>query len=374
MKPRRPDLGASRSGSAEETMSKRFALVGCNTIARKHAEVIVNQVERASLAAVCDIVPERAQAFGDKYGVPAFTNYHRMMEQEGDRIDIVSVLTPSGCHCPNVVDLAPYGKPLVVEKPIALRLEDADEMIKACDLHGTRLFVVKQNRYNVPIIHARRALEMGRFGKLVLGTVRCRWKRDQAYYDSADWRGTWQYDGGVFSNQASHHIDMLEWFFGDIRSVQAAATTRLVHIETEDTGAAILKFTNGALGIIEATTATRPKDLEGSISILGETGSVVIGGFYMNELVTWNFTDHHPMDDEVFERHGRNPNVMGYNHAEYLKGVIESVETGKAALVDGLEARRSLELISAMYESIETGKEITIKFMPQKCRLGLPKE
>ena len=355
-------------------MAKRFALVGCNTIAGKHAEVIVNQIENGSLAAVCDIIPERAEAFGDKYDVPFFSDYHLMMEKMGEEIDVLSILTPSGIHRKNVLDLVAYGKPLVVEKPIALRLEDADEMIRACDRHGVKLFVVQQNRYNPPIVQARRALEMGRFGRLALGTVRVRWKRDQAYYDSEPWRGTWQYDGGVFTNQASHHIDMLLWFFGDVESITATAVTRLVDIETEDTGAAIVKFTGGALGIIEATTATRPKDLEGSISILGEKGAVVIGGFFMNKLETWEFEESHPMDEEIFERHGKNPSAWGYNHGEYLKGVIDTLETGKSALVDGLEARRSLEIITAIYESIETGREITVKFMPKRCRLGLPEE
>jgi len=355
-------------------MRKKFALIGCNAIARKHAEVLSNQIEKASVAAVCDIIPERALAFGEKYNAPSFTDYNMMMEKMGDQIDIISILTPSGTHCRNVLDLAVYGKPLIVEKPISLRLEDADLMIEACDKHGVKLFVVQQNRYNPPIIQARNALEMGRFGKLVLGTIRVRWKRDQAYYDSASWRGTWQYDGGVFTNQASHHIDMLLWFFGDVLSIKAMTTTRLADIETEDTGAAVIKFTNGALGILEATTAVRPKDLEGSISILGEKGSVVIGGYFMNELLTWEFDTPHPMDEHIHSRYGKNPSQWGYNHAEYLKAVIKSLETGKSALVDGLEARRSLEIITALYESVETGKELTVKFMPQRCRLGLPKE
>ena len=193
-----------------------------------------------------------------------------------------------------MLELVEYGRPIVVEKPMALRLEDADRMIDACDAHGVKLFVVHQNRYNLPIIKAREALAQGRFGRLVLGTVRLRWTRDQAYYDSEGWRGTWEHDGGVFMNQAAHHIDMLTWFMGHVESVRSMAATRLVKIECEDTGVAIIRFNSGALGVLEATTATRPKDLEGSISILGEKGSVVIGGFFMNELVTWNFADKRP--------------------------------------------------------------------------------
>ena len=231
------------------------------------------------------------------------------------------VLTPSGAHCANVLELVEYGRPIVVEKPMALRLEDADRMIEACDAHGVKLFVVHQNRYNPPIVKAREALEQGRFGRLVLGTVRLRWTRDQAYYDSESWRGTWAHDGGVFMNQAAHHIDMLTWFMGNVESVRSMAATRLVKIECEDTGVAVMRFNSGALGVLEATTATRPKDLEGSISILGEKGSVVIGGFFMNELVTWNFADKQPERRRWCSRqYGKNPPDFGYNHGEYLRG------------------------------------------------------
>jgi UDP-N-acetyl-2-amino-2-deoxyglucuronate dehydrogenase len=349
----------------------RFALIGCGNIARKHAHAVSQYVEEAELGAFVDRDLKRAQELGAKYGAPAFASISEMMQSVGDRIDVVSVLTPSGAHCSNVLELVEYGRPIVVEKPLALRLEDADRMIEACDAHGVKLFVVHQNRYNPAIVKAREALEQGRFGRLVLGTVRLRWKRDQAYYDSESWRGTWAHDGGVFMNQAAHHIDMLTWFMGYVDSVRSLATTRLVNIECEDTGVAVVKFRSGALGVLEATTAARPHDLEGSLSILGEKGSVVIGGFFMNELVTWNFADKRPIDDVVFKDYGKNPTDMAFNHGEYLKGVVESLQTRKAALVDGLEGRRSLELITAFYESIETGNDVQLRFRPVKCRLGL---
>lgn len=242
---------------------------------------------------------------------------------------------------------------------MALTLEDADKMIEACDRNGIRLFVVKQNRYNLPVQKLREALEAGRFGKLVMGSVRVRWCRDNAYYRQDSWRGTWAMDGGVFTNQASHHIDLLEWMMGDVESVFAKSITALSEIETEDTGVAVLKFKNGALGVIEATTATRPKDLEGSISILGEFGSVEIGGFAVNEIKTWNFVESLESDKEVREKYSTNPpNVYGFGHKEYYLHVIDSIVHNKKALVDGLEGRKSLELIIAMYESIETGKEV----------------
>lgn len=353
-------------------MSKlRFALIGCGNIARKHAHVVHNYLDEGEIGAFIDTNPARAAEFSAKYGAPGFSNASEMIRALGDSIDVFSILTPSGTHCANVLELVEYGRPLVVEKPLALRLDDADRMIEACDAHGVKLFVVHQNRYNPPIRKARQALEQGRFGRLVLGTVRLRWMRDQAYYDSESWRGTWAHDGGVFMNQAAHHIDMLTWFMGNVESVRSMAATRLVKIECEDTGVAVMRFNSGALGVLEATTGARPKDLEGSISILGEKGTVVIGGFFMNELVTWNFQDKRPDDETVFEEFGKNPPEFGHNLGEYLNDVISSIQTKKAALVDGLEGRRSLELITALYESIESNDDVQLRFRPTRCRLGL---
>jgi len=349
-----------------------FALVGCGRIAKKHAEILGGgQVTGAGIAAVCDIREDRAREYGEKYGVPWFTDMHRMMESAGSSIDIVSILTESGNHAPHALALAPYGKHIVVEKPMALTLEDADDMIRACDAARIKLFVVKQNRYNYPVTKLREALDKGRFGKLVMGTVRVRWCRPQAYYDQDAWRGTWGMDGGVFTNQASHHIDLLEWMLGEPESVFAMSSTALVDIETEDTGVAVIRFRNGALGIVEATTATRPKDLEGSLSILGAHGTVEIGGFAVNEMKVWNFVETVQEDHDILEKYRENPpNVYGFGHVAYLQHVVDALTGDKPALVDGLEGRKSLELITAIYESIETGKEVFLRFRPQKCQLG----
>ena len=208
-----------------------------------------------------------------------------------------------------------------------------------------------------------------------MGTVRVRWNRDQAYYDQASWRGKWSSDGGVLANQASHHIDLLEWMMGDVESVFAKSTTALVNIEAEDTAVVVLKFRSGALGIIEATTATRPKDLEGSISILGENGSVVIGGFAVNKMQTWNFTDELPEDVDILERYSVNPpDVYGFGHKAYYEHVVDCINNETPQLVDGFEGRRSLELIMAIYESVETGREVQLRFNPNGCRLGAPDE
>ncbi|MDA3968333.1 Gfo/Idh/MocA family protein [Helicobacter ibis] len=349
------------------------ALLGCGRIAVRHAELLSKgEISGARLVCVCDIDENRAKSFGEKYKVPYFTSLESMMDSHYNYIDIISILTPSGLHAKNTLEVAPYKKHIIVEKPMALTLDDADKMIEACDKYGIRLFVVKQNRYNLPVQKLREALESGRFGRLVMGSIRVRWCRDNSYYRQDSWRGTWAMDGGVFTNQASHHIDLLEWMLGDVESVFAKARTALSDIETEDTGVAVLKFKNGALGVIEATTATRPKDLEGSISILGENGSVEIGGFAVNEIRHWHFKDGLPSDDEVIEKYSVNPpNVYGFGHREYYLHVLDSIINNKKALVDGLEGRKSLELIIAMYESIETGKEVFLQFHPKKCRLGM---
>jgi len=350
-----------------------FVIVGCGRIALKHAELLSGgHIAGAKLIAVCDHQPDRAQKFSEKYKVPFYTDMHEMMRKEKDKVDIISVLTHSGAHAENTIDLAQYGKHIVVEKPMALTLDDADAMIRACDLAGVRLFVVKQNRYNKAVQELRKALEADRFGKLITGDVRVRWCRTQEYYDRDPWRGTWADDGGVFSNQASHHVDLLEWMLGEPESVYATAKTALVDIEVEDTGAAIIKFKNGAIGVVQATTASRPIDLEGSLSVLGEKGTVVIGGFAVNEMEIFEFAEKHSDDENVIkECNQKPPNVYGFGHLPYLEHVVDCIKNNTAALVDGLEGRRSLELISAIYESIETGKEVKLRFVPKKCKLGI---
>lgn len=348
-----------------------FVLVGCGRIAKRHAELLGrHQISEARLAAVCDIVEAKARAIGEQFSVPYFSDMHRMLSQVAT--DVVVILTESGNHARHVVELAPYGKHIVLEKPMALSLNDADELIQACDAAGVKLFVVKQNRFNVPVLKLREALEQNRFGKLVLGTIRVRWCRKQDYYDQDKWRGTWALDGGVLTNQASHHIDLLEWMMGDVDSVFAKGSTALVNIEAEDTAVAVLRFRNGALGVIEATTAARPVDLEGSISILGEGGSVEVGGFAVNEMKVWRFVDPIPGDDEVMQKFSVNPpNVYGFGHQAYYAHVVDCILHNRRQLVDGLTGRRSLELISAIYESIETGKEVQLRFKPRWSRLGV---
>ena len=346
----------------------KFALIGCGAIANKHM-IAINRLDNAEVVGAFDIASHAAKAFGEKNSIPVFTNVEEMANKTNP--DVFNILTPSGLHAENILELIPFNKHFVVEKPLALRLDQIDQIIERCDARGIKIFVVQQNRFNPPIKKLKEALDKGRFGKLVLGTVRVRWCREQAYYDQKSWRGTWKYDGGVFTNQASHHIDMLIWLMGEVESVLAKTATRLVNIEAEDTGVAILRFKNSALGILEATTATRPKDLEGSISILGEKGSVEIGGFFMNELKTWNFKETDDMDHEIWNKFSNVPSEFAWNHTKFFKDVLDSLNNEKKGLIDGFEGRKSVELISSIYESAETGREVTLRFSPKKCKLGM---
>ena len=347
-----------------------FAILGCGRIAKRHAELLgTGQIAGAKLAAVCDIDRVRVDAFATRYGVPGFTSLAEMLASPG--IDVVSILTPSGMHAGHAIEVAQAGRHIVVEKPMALTLEDADAMIGAADHAGVRLFVVKQNRFNVPVVKARQALEAGRFGQLVLGTVRVRWCRDQSYYNQDAWRGTWAQDGGVIANQASHHVDMLGWFMGPVASVHARGLRALVDIEAEDTAVATLRFRNGALGVVEATNAARPKDLEGSLSVLGATGAIEIGGFAVNKIRHWQFATPLGEDTEVMEKFSVNPpNVYGFGHQAYYEHVVDCFANGARALVDGHGGRASLELVAALYESMASGREVALPLKVEHSRLG----
>jgi UDP-N-acetyl-2-amino-2-deoxyglucuronate dehydrogenase len=338
--------------------SLTFAVMGCGRIARRHCELLAG-ADYARLVAVCDVIPERAEAFGERYGVPAFADAVEMARAVAP--DVVCVLTPSGMHADHGVALAPHVANLVVEKPIDLSLAAADRLIARCDELDRRLFVVKQNRFNLPVTRLRRALDEGRFGRLVMGTVRVRWSRDQAYYDADRWRGTWAQDGGVLLNQGIHHLDLLEWLMGPVDTVRGYDATQLVDTETPDTAVAVLRFVSGALGVVEATTATRPRDLEGSLSVLGERGSVEIGGFAVNRLRHWRFDEPRPEDDRVLAEFSENPpDVYGFGHRRFLRHVRDCIVDGATPLIDRSDARRSLELAHAIHESARTGAEVGV--------------
>jgi predicted dehydrogenase len=333
----------------------KFALIGCGRVSENHLGALTSGELSAKLVAVCDKDQSQARAKGEKYKLPYYTDYHDMLKAHPD-VEVIAVATPTGYHAEHVIDLARYGKHIVVEKPMALRVADCDRMLKACQKNRCRLFVVKQNRFNPAVIAARKALDEGRFGKLVMGTVRVRWRRTQEYYERDEWHGTWALDGGVMSQQASHHLDLLQWFLGPITNLHCRAATRLLDIEVEDTALATFQFKNGALGAFEATVATRPLDLEGSLSILGEKGSVVIGGHAVNKILQWGFSEPRPEDEKIRELFSQEvPNVYGRGHTPYLASVIESIRHKKPGLVEGHEGRKNIQILTALYESAARG-------------------
>jgi predicted dehydrogenase len=338
----------------------RFALFGCGRIAQKHAALLGNQkIPGAALVGVCDITEEKAKVLSGTYSVPYFTNPDEMIRTTNP--DVIVILTDSGKHAEHTIQLAKYGKHLVVEKPMAVNPEDAVRMIEACRQHHCKLFVVKQNRYNKPVVLIRKDLEEGRFGKLFMASVRVRWCREQSYYDLADWRGTKEHDGGVLGNQAIHFIDMLQWMAGDLESVTAKGMTAGVNIEAEDTVAVLLKFKNGAIGTFEATTAVRPKDMEGSISILGEKGAVEIGGIALNKIIHRQFTDHREDAESIKREYSTDqPDVYGYGHEDYYRHLVHALQTDSPFPLTGEEGLKSLRIIAAINQSIHTGREITL--------------
>ena len=327
-----------------------FVLVGCGRIAKRHADLLGNrQIEGAELTAVCDLWCRRKPRGSlQPFGLPHYRDMHEMCsrEQYGRHcnFDRKRGFTRGTCR----LDLAQYRKHIVVEKPMALTLDDADKMIRICDQNAIKLFVVKQNRFQRAGGEAAPSARSGPFRQACFGHGPRTLPVPPARLLRSKTRGAalWALDGGVLSNQASHHVDLLEWMMGDVESVFAKSATALVDIEAEDTAVVVLKFRNGALGIIEATTATRPKDLEGSISVLGEYGSAEIGGFAVNEMKSWNFSPQMPGDESVMADYSVNPpNVYGFGHFAYYKHVVDCINNQKQQLVDGLvEGRKSLQI------------------------------
>ena len=331
--------------------SFKLALVGCGRVSPNHLNALGNVGFDARWAAVCDSNAAAAQAAATKHGIARhYTDFHAMMRGHPE-IDIVVVATPSGLHAEHAIALAPYGKHIIVEKPMALRVEDCDKMLAACKASGSRLFVVKQNRFNPAVVAVRRAFEQGRFGKMVSCAVCCRWRRDQPYYEDG-WHGTWRMDGGVMAQQACHHIDLLQWFMGPIERMTCFRQARLMKLEAEDTAVAAFQFTSGALGTFEGTTAARPEGLGASITLLGEKGSAIIEGDAVNELTYWKFDEEREEDARIREDATQAiPNCYGCGHAPYIADVLHAIAENRPGLVEGAEGRKNVAILAALYES-----------------------
>ncbi|MBC7895519.1 MAG: Gfo/Idh/MocA family oxidoreductase [Cytophagaceae bacterium] len=335
----------------------RIAVTGCGRISRNHFEAIA-KIPDFQLVAVCDTIESRAEEAGKASGVPWFTSQAKMLETVP--ADVVTICTPSGLHPSHGIHAARAGKHVICEKPMAISLTTADELVQACDDAGVHLFVVKQNRLNPPIQMLKRALDKGRFGRLYMVNTTVRWTRPQEYYDQAPWRGTWEFDGGAFMNQASHYVDLVQWLMGPVESVMAKTATLARRIEAEDTGIAVLKFRSGALGVIEVTMLTYPRNLEGSITLLGETGTVKIGGTAVNKVETWQFADYDDDDKLVETSNYVPPNVYGLGHEGYYRNVVAVLRGQAQPDTDGRAGRKSLELILGIYESARTGHEVPL--------------
>ena len=337
----------------------RFALVGCGRISENHFNSIKEHQENAEVVAICDNVTERVDTMAQKYGIERkYTDLDALLASGG--FDVVILTTPSGLLPVQTIKCAKAGFHIVTEKPMATRLSDGIEMVKACDDAGVRLFVVKQNRLNATIQLLKQAIVQGRFGRIYSVASNVFWTRPQEYYDAAEWRGTWEFDGGAFMNQASHYVDMLEYLVGSVESVQAYTATLARNIDTEDSGVIAFKYRNGALGTMNVSMLTYPKNLEGSITIIGEKGTVRLGGVAVNKVDHWEFADKRPEDDEILNASYATTSVYGFGHPLYYQNVIETLQGKAEALTDGREGLHSLEFLIAIYLSARDGKKVSL--------------
>ena len=335
----------------------RFALAGCGRISKSHFDAFDKHQDRAELVAVCDTDPKALAAAHERTGAPAHPSLEAMLAKA--ECDAVVLATPSGLHPAHAIRVAEAGRHVVTEKPMATRWEDGKRMVEACDRAGVQLFVVKQNRLNPTVRLVKRAIQKHRFGRIFSVSCNVFWTRPQEYYDAAKWRGTWEFDGGAFMNQASHYVDLLEWLVGPVESVQAFTATLARRIEVEDTGVAAIRWRNGALGSINVTMLTYPRNLEGSITILGEKGTVRLGGVAVNKIEHWEFAEPDPEDDAQWQEASyQTSSVYGFGHMLYYDNVIKALRGEAPPDTDGREGLRSLELLVAIYESARDGRRV----------------
>ena len=335
----------------------RIAVVGCGRISRNHFGSVEKYQDDLELTAICDIDRQVLEDHSAKYDVPSYQSLEEMLKLE--QLDLVILCTPSGMHANQAILAARYGVHVMTEKPMATRWQDGVRMVRACDESNVRLFVVKQNRRNTTLQLLKRVVDEKRFGKIHLVHLNVFWTRPQEYYDQGKWRGTWEFDGGAFMNQASHYVDLLDWIIGPVEKVQAMmSTTR--DIEVEDTGVLNVKWRNGTLGSMSVTMLTYPENLEGSITVLGEEGSVRIGGLAVNEIQLWNFKEAKPYDNDVKNASYETTSVYGFGHPLYYKNVIDTLRGEVEAETDGREGLRSLEMLVAAYLSARDGKTVSL--------------
>ena len=342
----------------------KYALIGCGRISPNH--IIAAQNNGLDIVAICDIVRENAEDKMLKFdldpkNVTIYEDYREMLKKE--KPELVAIATESGKHAGIALDCIAANCHVIIEKPIALSIFDADEIIQKAKEKGVLVCANHQNRFNKSIQEIRKAIEKNRFGKLLHGTAHIRWARDHAYYDRAAWRGTWEQDGGALMNQCIHDIDLLRWMMGDEIDTVYGMTDRLIHpyIEAEDLGLAVIKFKNGSYGIIEGTTNIYPKNLEETLYIFGEKGTVKAGGEAVNIIEEWKFADYFGDEETVKKECSENPpNVYGFGHAKLYKNMIHAIEGKEELIVDGEAGKRALELVLAIYKSAAEGKPVKL--------------
>lgn len=336
----------------------RFALVGCGRIAKNHFAALKQHADRVELVGVCDIDRKALDSAVSETGAKPYNSLSALLDDT--TADIVVLTTPSGLHPEQAIEVAASGRHVMTEKPMATRWHDGLRMVKACDDANVRLFVVKQNRRNATLQLLKRAVQQERFGRIYMVNLNVFWTRPQEYYDSAAWRGTWEFDGGAFMNQASHYVDLLDWLIGPIESLQAYTATLARNIEVEDSGVLGIRWRSGALGSMNVTMLTYPKNLEGSITIIGEKGTVRVGGVAVNEIQHWEFAEPNEDDEKVKQASYETTSVYGYGHPLYYDNVIQVLRGEATPETDGREGLKSLETLIAAYLSARDGKRVAL--------------
>lgn len=336
----------------------RFGVIGCGRIATKHFEAIARHAEDAELVAVCDTDAAALAKAVATTGALGFDSLDALLS--GSDCDVIVLCTPSGMHPSQTMRVARSHRHVMTEKPMATRWADGLAMVKACDEMAVRLFVVKQNRRNTTLQLLKRAVDAKRFGRIYMVAINVFWQRPQAYFDSAKWRGTWEFDGGALMNQASHYVDLVDWLVGPVESVQAYVATLGRNIQVEDTATVGVRWRSGALGSINVTMLTYPQNLEGSITIIGELGTVRVGGVAVNEIQHWQFADQHADDSEVKNASYETTSVYGFGHPLYYDNVIRTLRGESEPDTDGREGLRSLEILIASYLSARDGRRVAL--------------
>lgn len=342
----------------------KYALIGCGRIAVNHVKAVLNN--QLEFVAACDIVPEKIDALLGKFdldkdsAITHYTDYRKMIAAE--KPELVSIATESGIHAEIALYCIDQGVNVIIEKPMAMNMDDADKIVRRAKETGVKVAACHQNRFNVAIQQTRKAMEGGRFGQLSHGSIHVRWNRDQGYYDQAPWRGKWESDGGALMNQCIHGIDLLRWMMGDeVEEVYGATRQQFHHyLEAEDVGMAVVKFKNGAVGTIEGTTNVYPKNLEETLYLFGQTGTVKVGGTSTNNIDVWNFADTRPEDADLQGLQEATSNVYGNGHTSLFADMMAAIRDNRAPYVDAVAGRNALEMVLAIYKSQKTGQPVKL--------------